>query len=140
MDRSFGKKVRFKIGDSLHIGILVDCDARGTYRVRLNSGKEVLKKEVEVIEKRSSQRGLLDLAIEILRVRNEPLTTLELIKIIQEGKIWEPCRQGKTPRLTLYSMLYNEAFYKELPRVGKDRRGRWVYINYCRHKEARHLP
>ncbi len=81
----------------------------GTYKVRLEHSGSILwtRSIVEVLHKRTGG-GLLDTAIELLK-ENGPATAGELIHIIRDNGLWKPKRAGSTPRLTLYSMRYNEA-------------------------------
>ena len=67
------------------------------------------------------------MAIQLLK-ENGPATAGDLIHIILDNGLWKPKRAGRTPRLTLYGMLYNEAAKQTFPRVRRLEGGLWEAI------------
>lgn len=78
---------------------------------------------VKVLHKRTSG-GLLNMSIQLLK-ENGLTTVDELIHIILNNGLWQPKRAERTPRLTLYGMLYNEAVKQTFPRVRRLEGGLW---------------
>ena len=123
-----GSEVIIRIGHNLlPARVLAIRDTR-SYQVRLEHSGSILwtRSIVEVLHKRTGG-GLLDMAIQLLK-ENGPATAGELIHIILDNGLWKPKRAGRTPRLTLYGMLYNEAAKQTFPRVRRLEGGLWEAI------------
>ena len=97
----------------------------GALRVRFSTGKEALVKGQARVIRQPRTDGLLGAAVRLLEASGEPRTAGELIREILAHDLWRPTRQGKTPRLTLYAMLYNES-KKPLSRVRRLEGGLWA--------------
>ena len=123
-----GSEVIIRIGHNLLPARVLAIRDTGSYQVRLEHSGSILwtRSIIEVLHKRTSG-GLLDMAIQLLK-ENGPATAGELIHIILDNGLWEPKRAGRTPRLTLYGMLYNEAAKQTFPRVRRLEGGLWEAI------------
>ncbi len=130
MEYSINEEVLVKAEGVFKNAIILERNSRGNYRIRyVMSGKENWVRAQFVFPcVKQKQGGLLDIAISFLRNQKRPMSAGELIRIIIDNGLWEPTRAGKTPRHTLYGMLYNEAFYSTAPRIRKMDGGLWATI------------
>ncbi len=130
MEYSINDEVLVKTEGVFKNAIILERNKRGNYRIRyIASGKENWVRAQLILPRiTQKQGGLLDIAIEFLRKRDRPMSASELIRTIINNGLWEPTRAGKTPRLTLYGMLYNEATCSATPRVRRLNGGLWMAI------------
>lgn len=123
-----GDNVRVRIGENIVPAVVLDENERGSFQVRLQATGSIIwtRRIVEVIRQNEFPcHGLLNAAISILQTTKKAMSAGELIREILNRDLWSPTRKGKTPRLTLYAMLYTEYHNKEFPRVEKAEGGLW---------------
>ena len=73
------------------------------------------------------KRSLLDAAVEVLRIAQQPMNTREIIEWAKKLELWQPTG-AKTPEQTLYGAIVRENKTKEHPRIVKsDIKGKFIY-------------
>ena len=76
---------------------------------------------------KEKKRSLLEVAVEVLKQSEEPLSTKEIVEKAIALNLWEPTG-AKTPEQTLYSAIFRENSTKEHPRIVKSElKGKFRY-------------
>ncbi|HIV09083.1 MAG TPA: hypothetical protein IAC79_03075 [Candidatus Spyradenecus faecavium] len=127
-DLPLNAPVLVRIGATVCHGTLCQRNARGNCLIRFggsNSERWVKATCVSLAPQRV-YTGLLAIALDLLRQSEIPRTAGDLIRAILAQGLWSP-RTGKTPRLTLYGMLYT-ASHQPVPPVRRLPNGLWELL------------
>lgn len=125
-----GSEVTIQVGRFKSRAIVLGKNEFGSYVVRtLAKQKTIVAQRILSVHRaplHQAPRTLLNIAFELLQKRGVA-TAGELAQQILQDELWKPTKGGKTPRLTLYSLLYLDA-KKKTPHVQKIEDGKWRWI------------